>query len=1321
MPDEVPAQNALKLELLSSLSGGQNALTADAESMRRLRDWVVSLPVTGRVRVEVPDARWLQVNPRRDPVLGAGHTVVLPHRPRTLTVISPQGRACKVDHKAGFEVKAYLSACGIKGADWAWIAQPDGKVQRFGIAAWNAEKQNEPAAGAWVWAPPRSSGWSDKFSERFIQFLATQGPAPDAEDVDASGQGAIVEKQEEPTTPGGPSRGLKLSDVLNSDSGERRPAPLPSETGSLKLRSDELPSALRDLEVSSSDWGSVGLLQTPTARMRSAGHFSFHYSKGYPYTHGNVFFQPFDWMEAGFRYTDISNRLYGPASLSGTQTYKDKSIDVKFRLWDESAYTPAVAVGLRDIGGTGLFSGEYFVANKRTGDFDWSLGLGWGYVGGRGNLRNPLSVFGSKFDTRGESTGQGGNFSFGRYFRGPAALFGGVQYQTPWDRLTIKAEYEGNDYQHEPQNNNLPQRTPLNVGLVYRATSWVDFTAALERGNRMMFGLTLHTSLDRLTQPKLSDPRPVPVAVARPSKTPDWSVTSRELERQTDWRVSSVEQRDNDVHVVIDTAEAAYWRSRVDRAAAVLHRDAPANVDRFTLTYKQRGVDMAEHVIDRDAWVADKTQTLPPAEKREPIVARAPQEAPPGDVVVRNAAPVFEQGLAMDYTQTFGGPDAFVLYALGVSERVNLRLRADTWLRGSVRLRLIDNYDRYKFTAPSNLPRVRTFLREYQTTSRVTIPYLQLTHVGRIAENQYYSVYGGHLEEMFSGVGGEWLYRPFASRFAFGVDVNGVRQREFEQKFGFRDYRTTTGHATMYWDTGWNDVLATVRAGRYLAGDWGATLELSRVFRNGVRIGAFATRTNVSSAQFGEGSFDKGIFISVPFDVMFTRSSASFANFAWHPLTRDGGAMLVRQVQLYNVTTARSDRTLEFEPAPLPNEKLLPEDRHDDEWKPKSKLSEPYTRVMPKAPAVLWERPTSMNEHRLVEALYAQGFRNIKVEYDPTQRILVTVANDELHPISRAVGRAARTALLQAPVETRGIDVTLINGGTPQVRYEFFDVERLQRYFDGRVSEAELKPYVRVVWLNPAAAERDPLARLGDLNPEAKPKVLASLVPDTFSVSRVAGDYAGAADNATKIDWLRAGVTGAGLVLTSSFLDNRGNRFSQDHANSRWLNDLVRVGNAIPWVALGGAGLAALDGSDPKRSRTGYAALEAGATAFVAATGLKYAIGRARPNSGLSHTDFEWGTRDDRFQAFPSRHTIVAWAVATPFALEYDAPWLYGIAGLTNLARIGSREHWVSDTVASSLLGYGLGRIFWQSSREQAKGEPRLLFDGSSIGALWNW
>ena len=140
--------------------------------------------------------------------------------------------------------------------------------------------------------------------------------------------------------------------------------------------------------------------------------------------------------------------------------------------------------------------------------------------------------------------------------------------------------------------------------------------------------------------PKLNDPPRVAVAANRPQQAPDWSATSRDIAAQTDWHVRRIEQRGRELRVTLDDAEAIYWRERADRAAAVLNRDAPANVDRFALTYRQRGVDVAEHVIDRDAWVAQQTQPLPPHEQRAALIARAPEKLASGNALPGHAADV---------------------------------------------------------------------------------------------------------------------------------------------------------------------------------------------------------------------------------------------------------------------------------------------------------------------------------------------------------------------------------------------------------------------------------------------------------------------------------------------------------------------------------------------------------------------------------------------------------------------------------------------------------------------------------------------------------
>src|SRR3989442_13302319 len=174
VPGEEASQQLLRHELLENL--------AAVPSLRALQDWIRSLPVTGRVPVVNSDARWLIVHPNRDPVLASGHTAVLPQRPQTVTVVTEQGDRCAVRHASGREAIEYVRACLLergRSVDWVWIAQPDGRVERYGVAQWNRDAQDEPAPGAWIWAPSRGTRVSERLSDRLIRFLATQGAAPD--------------------------------------------------------------------------------------------------------------------------------------------------------------------------------------------------------------------------------------------------------------------------------------------------------------------------------------------------------------------------------------------------------------------------------------------------------------------------------------------------------------------------------------------------------------------------------------------------------------------------------------------------------------------------------------------------------------------------------------------------------------------------------------------------------------------------------------------------------------------------------------------------------------------------------------------------------------------------------------------------------------------------------------------------------------------------------------------------------------------------------------------------------------------------------------
>ena len=251
---------------------------------------------------------------------------------------------------------------------------------------------------------------------------------------------------------------------------------------------------------------------------------------------------------------------------------------------------------------------------------------------------------------------------------------------------------------------------------------------------------------------------------------------------------------------------------------------------------------------------------------------------------------------------------------------------------------------------------------------------------------------------------------------------------------------------------------------------------------------------------------------------------------------------------------------------------------------------------------------------------------------------------------------------------------------------------------------------------------RDGLSGLGDMDDDTTLPSLGTGASERRWPDFVAGDAQGMTHAGGKIDWGKTALVGAGLTLAASALDTAANRFATKHENSTWSKDGIRIGNALPVLALGLSGMFAFDDSRPGLSDAGTAALEAGAVGLLASVGLRYAVGRARPNTGLGKADFSPGSGQDSYHSFPSNHVVAMWAAITPYAEEYGMPWLYGAAALTNLARIGSREHWVSDTVASSLIGYGLGYLAWDAQRERRlkKNGPTVLLGPQSVNLAWS-
>jgi len=186
---------------------------------------------------------------------------------------------------------------------------------------------------------------------------------------------------------------------------------------------------------------------------------------------------------------------------------------------------------------------------------------------------------------------------------------------------------------------------------------------------------------------------------------------------------------------------------------------------------------------------------------------------------------------------------------------------------------------------------------------------------------------------------------------------------------------------------------------------------------------------------------------------------------------------------------------------------------------------------------------------------------------------------------------------------------------------------------------------------------------------------------------RIAQALSGAGGDTTD----RVLVAGA-LLGGAALFDRAANNYSSSHHNEPAMKVLRDAAATLPYAGLGLAGTAWLARRGTADGDVALASVEAGLSSLALSQVIKLGVDRSRPSADRGAADFGHARRSD--SSFPSSHTALAWSVVTPIAQRYDAPWLYGVAAIVNVGRVGDRKHWLSDTVAGSLLGYAVGDWF---------------------------
>jgi PAP2 superfamily len=132
--------------------------------------------------------------------------------------------------------------------------------------------------------------------------------------------------------------------------------------------------------------------------------------------------------------------------------------------------------------------------------------------------------------------------------------------------------------------------------------------------------------------------------------------------------------------------------------------------------------------------------------------------------------------------------------------------------------------------------------------------------------------------------------------------------------------------------------------------------------------------------------------------------------------------------------------------------------------------------------------------------------------------------------------------------------------------------------------------------------------------------------------------------------------------------------------------------------------------------QTAVIAGEAMADALILNQGLKYAINRQSPSQG-DETGRFWphGTKTwPDGQSMPSNHAILVWSFAHAVAARYSS-WetqlaVYGLATTVSASRVIAREHFPSDVLVGSTLGYLIGGYV-----VNRRGEPSRSYSFSMV------
>ena len=637
--------------------------------------------------------------------------------------------------------------------------------------------------------------------------------------------------------------------------------------------------------VKSGDLGTTGLIDVPSARMMQDGFLRATITKQDTVSVYSLNYQATPWLETTFRYVGFEDFFY-----------YDRSYEAKLRLIEENKYFPQVALGIRDVAGTGVFGSEYIVGSKKLGPLDITLGIGWGRLAGSGEFENPFGNISDNFKLRDAYTDEGGEFSFDNFFSGEkVGIFGGLSYAVPYYPLKIIAEYNPDEYIFQINRGSTPPESPYSFGLEWELLEDLHLAASYKHNNE--FGLRIAASLNtKQKTPEYPQRFYKSTLDMKKEEFPEGYNPSSWYDRllldmsKAGLILMSADYEIDGESVVLEVSNKDYrsWPDAISVVLRLADLHLPQNFKSIAITINEEGYRL--HTLesirprnihnDNEETFVNQLDILLPREIKKPFRrTNFVKFKIPVDISLQNRLQLMD-------------PDEPLRYQLFAQLKSSIPLPANFTIRSSIAIDIENNFDTIIRESDSVLPRVRSEMKKYYQQGETGVESLFIAYQNSIHQKAFIRLEAGIFEEMFSGIGGEILFSKPQSRFATSASLHWVKKRDYDRRFDHLDYDAVTGFLSAYWATPLYNFDAALHVGQYLAKDKGATLELRRTFDNGWKIGVWATQTDVSSEDFGEGSFDKGLYFKVPLNALFGRDTRNNYQSRLRTIQRDGGARL---------------------------------------------------------------------------------------------------------------------------------------------------------------------------------------------------------------------------------------------------------------------------------------------------------------------------------------------------------------------------------------------------------------------------------------------